>query len=52
VKRRYEEGQASLIEFIDAQTTLTQAEENVIISKYTYLSDYAEFEKVSAINKI
>jgi outer membrane protein len=52
VKRRYEEGQANLIEFIDARTTLTQAEENVIISKYSYLSDYAEFEKVCAINKI
>ncbi len=52
VKRRYEEGQANLIEFIDARTTLTQAEENMIISKYTYLADYAEFEKVCAINKI
>lgn len=52
VKRRYEEGQANLIEFIDARTTLTQAEENVILTKFTYLSDYAEFEKVCAINKI
>jgi len=52
VKRRYQEGQANLIEFIDARTTLTQAEENVIISRYTYLADYAEFEKVCAINKI
>ena len=33
VNRKYEEGQASLIEFIDARTTLTQAEENLIISK-------------------
>jgi outer membrane protein TolC len=52
IKRRYEEGQANLIEFIDARTSLTQAEENVILSKYTYLADYAEFEKVCAINKI
>ena len=51
VKRRYEEGQANLIEFIDARTTLTQAEENLIISKFTYLVDYAEFEKVCANNK-
>jgi len=51
VKRRYEEGQASLIEFIDARTTLTQAEENMILSRYTYLTDYAEFEKICAINK-
>ncbi|HBB93099.1 MAG TPA: hypothetical protein DC042_15645 [Bacteroidales bacterium] len=51
VKRRYDEGQANLIEFIDARTTLTQAEENLIISKFTWLSDYAEFEKVAAIRK-
>jgi len=51
VNRKYEEGQASLIEFIDARTTLTQAEENLIISKFNYLSCFAEFEKVTAINK-
>jgi outer membrane protein len=50
VNRKYEEGQASLIEFIDARTTLTQAEENLIISKFNYLSCFAEFEKVTAIN--
>jgi outer membrane protein len=52
VNRRYGEGQASLLEFIDARTTLTQAEENAIISRFTYLSDYAEFEKVCALNVI
>ncbi|TAL81457.1 MAG: TolC family protein [Bacteroidetes bacterium] len=51
VKRKYEEGQAGLLEFLDARTTLTQAEENLIISKFRYLSGYAEFEKVTAINK-
>jgi outer membrane protein len=51
LNRRYEEGQASLIEFIDARTTLTQAEENLIISRFNYLSSLAEFEKVTAINK-
>ncbi|MGD0754430.1 MAG: TolC family protein [Bacteroidales bacterium] len=51
VNRRYEEGQASLIEFIDARTNLTQAEENLIISRFSYLSCFAEFEKVTAINK-
>jgi len=51
VKRRYDEGQANLIEFIDARTSLTQAEENLIISKYNWLSLYAEFEKVAAIKK-
>jgi outer membrane protein len=51
VNRKYEEGEASLIEFLDARTTLTQAEENLIISKFSYLSCFAEFEKVTAINK-
>lgn len=51
VNRKYEEGQASLIEFLDARTTMTQAEENLIISKFSYLSSFAEFEKVTAINK-
>ena len=51
VNRKYQEGQASLIEFLDARTTMTQAEENLIISKFSYLSCFAEFEKVTAINK-
>jgi outer membrane protein TolC len=51
VSRKYEEGQASQIEFIDSRTTMTQAEENLIISKFSYLSAFAEFEKVAAINK-
>jgi outer membrane protein len=51
VNRKYEEGQASLLELIDARTNLTQAEENLIISRFSYLSSFAEFEKVTAINK-
>jgi outer membrane protein TolC len=51
VKRKYEEGQAGLLEFLDARTTLTQAEENLIISKFRYLSGYAELERVIAINE-
>jgi outer membrane protein TolC len=49
VNRKYEAGQASLIEFIDARSAMTQAEANFIISRYTYLSDFAEFEKVVAL---
>jgi outer membrane protein len=51
VSRKFDEGQASLIEFLDARTTLTAAEENLIISKYTYLISYADFEKVTATSK-
>jgi outer membrane protein len=50
INRKYEEGQASLIEFIDARTTLTQAEENLIVSKFSYLSCFSEFEKVTTLN--
>ena len=39
------------MEFIDARTSLTQAEENLIISRFRYLSGYAEFEKIIAVNK-
>jgi len=35
---------------MDARTSLTQARENLIVSKYTYLSCFAEFEKATAIN--
>jgi len=48
VSRKYEEGQASLIEFLDARNSMTNAEENLIISYYTHLINYAEFEKVTA----
>lgn len=51
VNRRYEEGQASLLEFLDARNNLTQAEENLIISRFKYLSDFAELEKIAAINQ-
>ena len=49
VNRKYEEGQAGLLEFLDARTTMTQAEENLIISKFSYLTCFAEFEKVTTL---
>ncbi len=51
VNRKYEEGQATLIEYLDARTNLTQSDVNLIISRFTYLSCYAEFEKVTTISK-
>jgi outer membrane protein len=50
IEKKYSEGQVSLIEFIDARTNLTQSEGNLIISRFRYLSAFAEFEKVAAIN--
>jgi outer membrane protein len=51
VEKKYGEGQSSLIEFIDARTSMTQADENLIISRFRYLSAFAEFEKITALNK-
>ncbi len=48
VAKKYKQGQAALITFIDARTTLTKAKQNVIISEYDFLIKYAEFERVTA----
>jgi len=47
IEKRYNNGQASLLEYIDARTTLTQASESLIIARYNYLICFAEFEKVA-----
>lgn len=52
MEKRYGEGEAGLIEYIDSRTTLTQAEESLIISKYRYLSAFAGLERVAATGTI
>ncbi len=47
IEKRYSQGQASLLEYLDSRNTLTQSEENLIISRYRYLSSFAEFEKIT-----
>jgi outer membrane protein len=49
VNRKYGEGQATLIEFIDARSTMTQAEMLLIISKYDYHIKYAELERIACL---
>ena len=49
IDRKYAEGQASLIEYIDARTNMTNTEENLIIAKYDYLIKYAEYERVTGL---
>jgi outer membrane protein len=51
VEKKYNEGQISLLEFIDARSTMTQAEENLIIFRFKYLSAYADFEKVTGTSE-
>ena len=49
INRKYSEGQATLIEFIDARSTMTQAEMLLIISKYDLHIKYAELERVAGL---
>ena len=52
IERKYGEGQASLIEFIDARTGMTQAEQRLIISRYDHQIRYAELERVACLYNI
>lgn len=47
VDKKYQNGQAGLLEFQNARNEMTSAEINLIISKYDYLIQQAEFERVS-----
>ena len=49
IERMYEEGQATLIEYIDARTNMTNSKLNLVISKYDYYISYAGYEKSAAL---
>jgi outer membrane protein len=49
VEKKYAEGQASLIEYIDARTNMTNTQEKLIIARYDYMIKYAEYERVTGI---
>jgi outer membrane protein len=49
IRRKYSEGQATLIEFMDARTTMTQAEMRLIINRYDFHIKYAELERVACL---
>jgi len=44
ISRKYREGQSSLLELIDARTSLTEAGANSIIARGAYFSRQADFE--------
>jgi outer membrane protein len=48
VARQYEEGLSPLLQYIDARTTTTNAELNVILTKYAYLGQLAHAERSAA----
>jgi outer membrane protein TolC len=49
VNRRHAEGIAPQIEYIDARTSLTNAELNSILTQYQYAADYVELERAAAL---
>ncbi len=46
VDKKYRQNQANQVEFIDARTRLTNAEQNLIITKYDYQIQIAEYERI------
>ena len=49
IYRKYDQGQAGLIEYIDARTAMTNAKENLIVAKYDYLISYAGYERAAGL---
>ena len=46
VDKKYRQSQANQVEFVDARTRLTNAEQNLIITQYDYQIQIAEYERV------
>ena len=45
VSAKYREGMAAHIEYLDARTTMTRAQVNLIVTKFDYHIKYAEYER-------
>jgi outer membrane protein TolC len=52
VRRRYEEGVASQIEFLDARTQLTNAELNQTLTANRYAARYVDLERAAALRPL
>ncbi len=52
INKKYNQGQATLIQFLDARNSMTKAEENLIITLADYLIKYAEIERVAGLYNI
>jgi len=52
MQRRYTEGVASQLEYLDARTTLTNAELNWILTQHQYVDNTIELERVAALRVI
>jgi outer membrane protein TolC len=51
IRKKFEEGVAAQVEYLDSQTTLTNAAINEVISEYDYYITYANFERIVALYK-
>jgi outer membrane protein TolC len=49
VARKYQEGAAPQIEFIDARSARTRAELNLVLTRYEYALRYVELERAAAL---
>ena len=52
VARRHAEGMAPQIEYIDARTSLTNAELNSILTRYQYAANYITLERAAALRRL
>jgi outer membrane protein len=52
VRRKYEEGVASQVEFLDARTALTSAELNRTVTVYRYGLRYVDLERAAALRRL
>lgn len=52
VRRRYDEGLAAPIEFLDARTSLTGAELNRVVTVYRYAIRWVDLERAAALRDI
>jgi outer membrane protein len=52
INKKYQQGMAAMIEFLDARSNLTQAQINLILANYDYHRSYAELERVTSYYKL
>ncbi|MBN2681897.1 MAG: TolC family protein [Bacteroidales bacterium] len=51
VNKKYKEGQANLLEFMAARNEMTEAKQNLVLSKLNYKIQLVDFERVTASYK-
>lgn len=51
VRKKYLQGQANLLEFIDARTDMTTSGQNEIIARFDVMIEMARLENIAAINQ-